>query len=104
MSLILKGIDLAEMGERRRIVIYDNGDVVVKEERWDEDGYKHYKTFYDVKAIQIPKNHGRLIDADELKEKRETMCWKDEYYMTHESDFIDSRHIDNAPTILEVEE
>ena len=66
MSIILKGIDSPKMGECRRIVIYDNGDVVVKEERWDEDGYKHYKTFYDVKAIQIPKNHGRLIDGDEL--------------------------------------
>lgn len=69
MSIILKGINLAEMGENRRIVIYDNGHVVVKEEGWDEDGYnKHYRTIYDVQAIQIPKGHGRLIDADLLKD------------------------------------
>lgn len=54
MSIILKGIDRPKMGEVRRIVIYDNGDVVVNEEGWGEDGYKHYKTFYDVEAIQIP--------------------------------------------------
>lgn len=60
--------------------------------------------FNDCPLIEIPTPHGRLIDADKLKEKRETMCWKDEFYMTHESDFIDSRHIDNAPTILEAEE
>lgn len=68
MSLILKGIDRPKMGEVRRIVIYDNGDVVVNEEGWDEDGCKYYKTSYDVEAIQIPKDHGRLIDAELLKD------------------------------------
>ena len=68
MSMILKGIDLPKMGEGRRIVIYDNGDVVVNEEGWGEDGYKHYRTSYDVKAIQIPKGHGRIIDEDEAFE------------------------------------
>ena len=66
MSIILKGIDSPKMGECRRIVIYDNGDVVVNEERWGEDGYKHYKTFYDVEAIQIPKGHGRIGDLEKL--------------------------------------
>ena len=91
MSLILKGIDLPNSGQIE-IIIRPNGKVFSKT-----------RGIY-AEAIQIPKNHGRLIDADKLKEKRETMCWKDEFYMTHESDFIDSRHIDNAPTILEAEE
>ena len=66
MSLILKGIDMPQMGETKRIVLYDNGDIVVNEEGWDEDGCRCYKTSYDVQAIQIPKGHGRLIDADKL--------------------------------------
>lgn len=70
MSMILKGIDRPKMGEKRRITIFDNGDVVVKEERWDEDGYKHYKTSYDVEAIQIPKDHGRIGEIDRV--------WNDE--------------------------
>lgn len=109
MSIILKGIDSPKMGECRRIVIYDNGDVVVNEERWGEDGYKHYKTFYDVEAIQIPKGHGRLIDADALEtifkdmakcewnQKVSPISWAYAF-----EDTIDE--IDNAPTILEAEE
>ena len=97
MSIILKGIDLPTDRKPYGIeVIYrfEGADGLFSEQNYLSPN----------EAIQIPKNHGRLIDADELKEKRETMCWKDDCYMTHESDFIDSRHIDNAPTILEAEE
>ena len=38
MSIILKGIDLPKCGETKRIVLYDNGYIVVNEEGWDEDG------------------------------------------------------------------
>ena len=84
MSIILEGIDLPKSGETKRIVLYDNGYIVVNEEGWDEDGCRCFTFSYDVKAIQIPTPHGRLIDADELKEKRETMCWECEYYRGHE--------------------
>lgn len=95
MSILIKGMDMPKASNEDCIaVIRSNGKVEV----W-QTGMKEF----EAQAIQIPTPHGRIIDADELKEKRETMCWKDEYYMTHESDFIDSRHIDNAPTILEAE-
>ena len=93
MSIILKGINLPKRGTIK-LEIEPNGMVWAEGKDWQS---------YTESAIQLPKRHGRLIDADELKEKRETMCWKDEHYMTHESDFIDSRHIDNAPTILEAD-
>lgn len=100
MSIILKGINLAEMGENRRIVIYDNGHVVVKEEGWDEDGYnKHYRTIYDVQAIQIPKDHGRLIDGDELVKHLR----KDPLFDLVERYGI-SGVIESRPTILEAED
>lgn len=100
MSMILKGIDIPKEGEWLEVIIKPTKEVIVDTIRYRDNAL--LKTEYGL-VIKIPKGHGRLIDADELKEKRETMCWKDEYYMTHESDFIDSRHIDNAPTILEAE-
>ncbi len=94
MSLIIQGMKLPTTG---RV------DISI-----DAKGKIYSKTpglaFWKYSAVEIPTPHGRLIDADKLKEKRETMCWKDEFYMTHESDFIDSRYIANAPTILEAEE
>ena len=95
MSILIKGIDMPKEG-RLKLEITSDGLV------WIDTGRRFYA--HKDYAIQIDRPHGRLIDADELKEKRETMCWKDDCYMTHESDFIDSRHIDNAPTILEAEE
>ncbi len=57
MSLILKGIDRPERGETLNIKITDNGMVwVTKKDGWD---------YYSGYAIQIPKNHGRLIDMDD---------------------------------------
>ena len=53
-------------------------------------------------AIQIPKNHGRLIDADEMQDK----AYKRYFNNTISSYgmFEVNRAIDNAPTILEAEE
>ena len=38
MSIILKKIELPKHGETKRIVLYDNGDIVVDEDGWDEEG------------------------------------------------------------------
>lgn len=78
MSIILKGIDLPETNEIRMVAINSNGKVffnTVKVGTPDKT-----KTS---QAIQIPKGHGRLIDADKYL-----------YY----GDLIDE------PTILESEE
>lgn len=104
MSMILKGINLANMGESRRIVIYDNGHVVVKEERWEEDGYKHYRTLYDIQAIQIPKGHGRLIDENDIDIPSTSV---DIFENCRNCNLLDDEQvkeiITNAPTILEAE-
>ena len=56
MSLILKGIDMPKEGEKITLAIFHDGDIV---------SYKYWLP-KDAEAIQIPKGHGRLIDADEL--------------------------------------
>jgi len=79
MSLILKGIDRPERGETLNIKITDNGMVwVTKKDGWD---------YYSGYAIQIPKNHGRLIDEN----------------MTYIDKTIDGYFEIYAPTILEAE-
>lgn len=78
MSIILKGIDLPETNEIRMVAINSSGKVffnTVKDGTPDKP-----KTS---QAIQIPKGHGRLIDADQYL-----------YY----GDLVDE------PTILEAEE
>ena len=85
MSIILKGIDIPKEGYIP-VRIYANGHI------WINGSYKGV-------AIQIPKGHGRLIDASELIKSymKGTKTDIDDFY-----DTIDI--IDNAPTILEAEE
>ena len=82
MSLILKGIDMPKDIDELRLII--NGMSIAIE---------------PTQAIQIPKPHGRLIDASELIKSymKGTKTDIDDFY-----DTIDI--IDNAPTILEAEE
>ena len=57
MSIILKGIDLPRCSNEDCIVVIRKD----KAEVW-QTGFKGRT----VEAIQIPKDHGRLIDGDEL--------------------------------------
>ena len=59
MSLILKGIDMPNCSNEDCIVVIRKD----KAEVW-QTGFKERT----VEAIQIPKDHGRLIDADLLKD------------------------------------
>ena len=90
MSIIIKGLDMPKASNEDCVaVIRSNGKVEV----W-QTGMKEF----EAEAIQIPKNHGRLIDASELIKSymRGTKTDIDDFY-----DTIDI--IDNAPTILEEE-
>lgn len=78
MSIILKGIDLPKTNEIRMVAINSNGKVFFNTVK---DGIPD-KTKIS-QAIQIPKGHGRLIDANKYL-----------YY----GDLVDE------PTILEAEE
>jgi len=63
MSIILKGIDMPIEGELR-LIISKNGMICGAE----YPKVRHtYPLNLDAKAIQIPKNHGRLIDADKYQ-------------------------------------
>lgn len=80
MSILIKGIDLPKEGEHIVALIKSNG----KCSYWEQDTeYGICEPMQTVEAIQIPKGHGRLIDADKYL-----------YY----GDLIDE------PTILESEE
>ena len=101
MSFIVKGIDLPKDGEGNgcRFLIVDCFGTVID----DVTGQ------IVAEAIQIPKDHGRLIDADALETVFKDMAkceWNQKVFPISWAyafeDTIDE--IDNAPTILEAEE
>lgn len=100
MSIILKGIDMPETNEIRMIAINSNGKVFFNTVK---DGVSD-KTEMS-QAIQIPKGHGRLIDADKLRRgfsrTESGYCGYWEFCDKPEDmQFL----IDDEPTILEEEE
>ena len=85
MSLILKGIDLPNCSNEDCIVVIRKN----KAEVW-QTGFKERT----VEAIQIPKDHGRIGDLDELQKAIKTDIMGGLNY---------GYFIRNAPTILEEE-
>ena len=84
--MIIKGIDLPSKGET--IVLEIKGSKV---SRLFPSRYKFQPTRYkDAKAIQIPKDHGRLIDWDAFNNKLDIQ-------------YAEGRGKALAPTILEAE-
>ena len=81
MSLILKGIDLPSK-DKSPLVITVWADGVVCSV--DSNGGIEETT----SAIQIPKGHGRIIDASKV------YCYN----------YWEEQNLDEAPTILEAEE
>ena len=99
MSLILKGIDLPKDGEWLSVIIKPTKEVIVDTIRYGD--YALLKTEYN-SAIQIPKGHGRLIDADKID--------YDEFWHREGQGFTigvcqkAQQIIEEQPTILEAEE
>lgn len=100
MSLILKGIDMPKNDQV--IVIHSDGTF-----NKVDPFARRLMPLYE--AIQIPKGHGRLIDADALETIFKDMAkceWNQRVspisWAYAFEDTIDE--IDSAPTILEAEE
>lgn len=108
MSIILKGIDMPKTGERVYAEIRPSGEVEYIAVTYGKD-YTRSAKVERTNAIQIPKGHGRLIDADALVTvfKEDAKCeWNQKVspisWAYAFEDTIDE--IQNAPTILEAEE
>lgn len=86
MSLILEGIDLPEEGKSVMIEIFSSGRCSVM--RAEKGECYELEFVSDTKAIQIPKGHGRIVDADTIFQYG---AW-------------DEREVSEAPTILDAEE
>jgi hypothetical protein len=104
MSIILKGIDLPK--ENLRVIcLFPNG----AEELVVLDADSGATAGRPIQVIQIPKGHGRLIDADALETVFKDMAkceWNQKAFPISWAyafeDTIDK--IEDAPTILEAEE
>ena len=102
MSILIRDMEMPPQGEFKHIRIYENGEVTVEV----DTGKEVYEAVI-ANAIPIPP-HGRLIDADALKDKPVPIngVWDDErnvfrYYPPTYMQAIDE--IVNAPTIIEAE-
>ena len=93
MSIILKGIDLPNSGQIE-IIIRPHGKVFSKTRG------------ISAEAIQIPKGHGRLIDADLLKDtvRDSVPAYTIGVKIPTFGDTQIMSAIDVMPTILEAEE
>lgn len=88
MSLYIKGINLPSDDKLLNIDISSNGEVWVNRgSEWD---------YYENSVIEIPTPHGKLIDADAIKNVFDK---GDTFTAFH---FIEA--VSEAPTILEAEE
>lgn len=93
MSLILKGINLPEEGTLTfRITRYGKA--------YEITNNNYYIKGTEIEAIQIPKDHGRIIDEKELKTKIHDV--RLEGGALHGC--IDKTVLHEVPTILEAEE
>ena len=96
MSLILKGIDIPKEGEWLEVIIKPTKEVIVDTIRYRDNAL--LKTEYGL-VIQIPEDHGRLIDGDELVKHLR----KDPLFDLVERYGV-SGVIESRPVILEAEE
>ena len=90
MSFIVKGIDIEKYSQA--IIIHPSGKVYKYDGDWRIDNNSPYQ------AIQIPKGHGRLIDAKLLADTINKAI--------HDGTFTSKsiwEWIGDAPTILEAE-
>ena len=86
MAILLTGVDMPEEGKKicMSLVVHHNGTVTMF------NGIE----MAGMKAVGVPREHGRLIDADAL----EASCFMGS------SSFYTQSDIDYAPTIIPVSE
>jgi hypothetical protein len=96
MSLMIKGIDLPGKNQTIFVEVFPNGKCAVM--KTEKGECYELTTKGEAKAIQIPKDHGRLIDGDELMKRM-----KRDNPQTSKTKWMQIL-VKNAPTILEAEE
>lgn len=104
MSLMIKGINLPDKGDVICLEIYSDGSV------WDKSNWEPHPP--KASAIQIPKDHGRLIDGDAfIRHLQDIFCDKCEQHKKYGGTvcricYINDVILENgdAPTILKGEE
>lgn len=108
MSLILKGIDMPKEGEWLEVIIKPTKEVIIDTIRYRDNAL--LKTEYN-SAIQISKDHGRLIDIEKLKEMfamKINICKEcDSFKECDNKTYNKSEICENfiwVPTIIEAEE
>lgn len=100
-DILIRGMEMPKEGFVE-ILVRDDGTVQQTGQSYRIDGTDYYTPYVGetptiYKATTVPP-HGRLIDADTLKEKHH---WTDDYY---ETEYVEVEDIDAAPTIIPASE
>lgn len=91
MSVLIKGMDEIPEDRAVLVVMHDNGKAYIK----------HACTYgYSMELVKLPETHGRLIDAEKLKnEYQHDTDWD---YPVNTNCYV-CESIDNASTVIEAE-
>lgn len=103
MGVYIKGMKMPELKIGKVIkmeLLNDNGVVSIG---IMTGGYSCCEEWTYYEASEVPEPHGRLIDADVLKEKYVWLWPSIEHFLPQEKAVRLSR-IDDAPTVIEAEE
>lgn len=100
MSVLLKGLTMPRDGERLKVWVYANGQVIVDKRTY----YEEYE------AVELP-DHGDLIDRDALRNEMRlsescSRCERDAYRCQYyeEMTVMDvCERIDDAPVVIPAE-
>ena len=106
MGVYIKGLKMPKEGFVE-VLIRDDGTVQQTGQSYRLDGTDYYTPYVGempvvYKAVPVPP-HGRLIDADALKEAFCDNCFADEKPMECPEPCIDMRILLEAPTIIPTE-
>lgn len=88
MSLMIKGINLPKKGDVICLEIYSDGSV------WDKSNWEPHPP--KVSAIQIPKDHGRIVELKDIR-----YCALSSDGKSRELEFLLATQVEALPTILE---
>lgn len=108
MAILIEGMEMPKEGFVE-ILIRDDGTVQQTGQSYRIDGTDYYTPYVGempvmYKAVPVQEPHGRLIDADALKEAFCGNCFADENPMECSEPCMDMRIILEAPTVIQASE
>lgn len=89
MSILIRGMEMPKTCDDCTISCDHDAHI---------DGYRMVKPSRFCPLIELPEEHGDLIDRDELRKKKWTIAWDD-----GKAEYYNAEDIEAAPTVIPAE-